>query len=117
VLGEVRTVGTVGPWPLRVLAVLLTVAVLDVSLRAIRERSAVLRHLVPAAAANLMLMGFYWAAVYPAAGGKAVKPLSALVLVGAGTISAVVLGGAFPFLVARRCRRADGNESDDRAML
>lgn len=105
-LGEVKTVGTVGPWPRRVLAVLLAVAALQVVLLAMRKRSVVLRHLVPAAAADLALMGFYWAAIYPAAEGETVRPAGALVLIAAGTAAAAV-GGLLPALLSRYCRREE----------
>jgi hypothetical protein len=101
VLGEVKTVGVVGPWPLRVLAVLVAVAVLQLVLVLLRRRSALASHLVAAAAANLALMGFYWGILYPVARGNTVRPLAALVLAGAGTLSALIVGALIPALLAR----------------
>jgi len=103
VLGKVKTVGTVGPWPLRVLAVLCAVAALQLVLVLLRKRSALIAYFAAAAAANLALMGFYWAVIYPVVRGKTVKPLGALILVGTGTVSALLFGALAPALLAGRC--------------
>ncbi len=102
VLGPVKTVGTVGPWPLRVLAVLGAAAVLQLIVVLLRKRSVFAGYFIAAAAANLALAGFYWAVIYPVTRGKTVKPLAALILVGAGTVAAVLFGAVIPALVARR---------------
>jgi hypothetical protein len=83
-LGAVKTVGTVGPWPLRVAAVLAAVSVLQLVLAKPRPGSTLRRFCSAAAASHLALMVFYWAIIYPVARGKTVTPLGALVLLGAG---------------------------------
>jgi hypothetical protein len=109
VLGKVKTVGTVGPWSLRILAVLCAVAVLQLLLVLLRKRSALSAYLAAATAANLTLMGLYWAVIYPVARSRTVKPLAALILIGAGTLSVLVFGALLPALLAGR--RTAGEES------
>jgi len=111
----VKTIGSVGPLPLRIAAVVLTAGVLGLSVHALRKRSRALRYCLSAVGANLALAGFYWSAVYPLAGKGWVKPGSQVVLLGAAAVAAVALGALIPLAHARYC--SGGGERDSRLSL
>jgi len=101
-----KTVGTVGPLPLRVLGVLVLGAVLEYGCRVLNGRTAWLRNLSSAAAANLALLLFYWSAVYPLVSKRPVRPASAAILILIAVLSGALLGGCLPALLAdKRPRR------------
>ena len=103
-----KTAGTVGPLPLRILGVLLVGAFVECLTRLLARRSRWLRYLVSAACANLALLLFYWAAVYPLAGKRPVSAGGAAVLIGVALVAGAFLGGFVPALLSReRPRRAN----------
>ena len=96
-----RTVGTVGPLPLRVLAVWVLGAVLAWTVRLTRRRGRALRYVVPAACANVAFLLFYWAAIYPAVGKRSASAGAAVVLLLASVAAGIILGGCPPALLDR----------------
>jgi len=99
----VKTIGSVGPLPLRIAAVALAAGVLGLSVHALRRRSRALRYCLSALGANFALTGLYWSAIYPLAGKGWVKPGSQTVLLGAAAIAAVGLGALIPLVHGRYC--------------
>ena len=97
----VKTIGSVGPLPLRFAAVALAAGVLGLSVHALRRRGRALRYCLSAAGANLALAGFYWSAIYPLAGKGWVRPGSQAVLLGAAAVAAVAFGALPPLAHAR----------------
>jgi len=97
----VKTVGSVGPFVLRTAAPLIAAAVLEFLSRALGKASPALRFSIAAAAANLALVAFYWAAIYPRTRRGGVEAGNALVLAGAAMVLAVVFGALIPLALAR----------------
>ncbi len=101
----IKTIGSVGPLPLRIAAVVVAAGALGLSVHALRRRSRALRYCLSAAGANLALAGFYWSAIYPLAGKGWVKPGSQMALLGVAAVAAVGLGALIPLAHARYCLR------------
>jgi len=103
-----KTAGTVGPLPLRILGVLVLGAFLEYLTRLLARRSPWLRDPLAAAGANLALLLFYWAAVYPLVGRRGVSAGNAAVLAGAAVAAGALLGGCLPALLERTTRPKPG---------
>ncbi|MFO7900697.1 MAG: hypothetical protein R6V58_16755 [Planctomycetota bacterium] len=93
-----KTVGTVGPFALRVLAVAALGAFLEEAVYRLRRRPAWLRYPASAIPANVAFLLFYWAAIYPLAGKPGVKLRNAAVLLAAAA-GAAVIASLIPLLI------------------
>ena len=105
---SVKTAGSVGPLPLRILGVLVLGTFLEYLTHLLAHRPPWLRYLVAAAGANLALLLFYWGAVYPLSGKRAVAAGNAVILVGVAVVAGALLGGGLPALLSRRRRVKTG---------
>jgi len=95
-----KTVGTVGPLPLRILAVVVLGVTLELTVRLLARCNRWPRYMVSAACGSLAFLVFYWAALYPFTGKRPVTFQRAVIL-GAVTAGAgALLGGLLPALLA-----------------
>jgi hypothetical protein len=107
-----RTVGTVGPLPLRILAVLVLGAALEIVAALCVRRSRWLRYPAAAAAACLAFLTFYWTALYPLV-SKRSPALRTCLILGVLTVAAgaVVAGALAPLLDKSRSDRMRPGQS------
>jgi len=105
VFPSARTVGTVGPLPLRILAVILLGMALELTTWLLALRTPWLRYLASAACASLVFLLFYWIVVYPFTNKPPVKLHSGLILGGTTIIAGALVGGCLPALLDRARHR------------
>jgi len=100
-----KTVGTVGPLPLRILAVVVLGVVLELTAWLLAGCNRWLRYLAPGACGSLAFLVFYWAVIYPFM-GKRPATLQTCAILGALTATAgAVVGGLLPAMLDRSRRR------------
>jgi len=87
----VKTVGCVGPLPLRILAAVVASVSLYLMMQLLRKHKRVIQYGLSAVAANAALAGFYWSVIYPNARKGWIGPRSELVLLITGSVSAFIL--------------------------
>jgi asparagine N-glycosylation enzyme membrane subunit Stt3 len=100
-----KTVGTVGPMPLRILAVVALAAVLEGTVWLLARCRRWLRDPVSAASGSLAFLVFYWAALYPLTGKRAPKPATYLILGAVTLVAGAVAGGLLPAALDRPRRQ------------
>ena len=97
---DVKTVGSLGPIYFRVLAVILVGIALEICIFLLKNRKDIIKYLISAGISNIILLSFYWVAIFPYNKGI-IKIEDIPILLGITIIAAIILGGLVPLGVKR----------------
>lgn len=97
---SVITVGSLGPTPLRIAAVILLAVVLEIFIHIFEDLNALARYLISAGISNIACLVFYWVLIFPGPKGW-VNVEDIPVLLGIAILSGTVVGGAVPFALRK----------------